>query len=199
VSIPEARVRIPGSRRVLTHDAHNPRMIGPRHVFPLIALAVTACSPSLNWRETRPENSGVRLTFPCKPSAQTRELALAGRPVSMQLHSCQAADATFALTVADMVDPTFVTPALRELRAAALRNLGPQAKGTAGPPFNVAGMTPNPEASRGIYAGSLPDGKAVQEQAAFFAVGTRVYQATVLGAMDAEAVDLFFESIKPIQ
>ena len=43
----------------------------------------------------------------------------------------------------------------------------------------------------------MPDGRAVTEQVAVFAKGTRVFQAMALGdKLDAEAVDTFFGSLR---
>ena len=58
-------------------------------------------------------------------------------------------------------------------------------------------MTPNPQAVRLRLEGVRPDGVAAQEQAAFFAKGLRVYQATVLGKrVPAEAADTFFAGLR---
>ena len=108
---------------------------------------------------------------------------------------CEAAGATFAFAFAELADSARVTPALVDLRRHASTNLGTGA----GPatPFPLAGSTPNPEASRIVVHGRLPNGAAVVEHAVFFARGLRVYQAAVLGpALDAEAVEAFLASLK---
>jgi hypothetical protein len=159
-----------------------------------IAICTIACTPTLDWREVRPEGSGVRALFPCKPSRQVREVALAGAPVSMAMHACNAGDAVYALAFADVGDPARVSSALGELRRTALRNIhaaAPEAR-----PFAVAGMTPNAQAVRFRGSGHRPDGSAVEEDVSLFAHGTVVYQATVLGtAVDAVAAQTFVDGL----
>lgn len=134
--------------------------------------------------------------FPCKPASHAREVTLTGVRVEMSMFACTAGDATYALASADMGDPARVTSALTELARAASANL----QSTAPPsvkPAQVRGMTPNPEAAQWQIDGRLPDGRAVREQATFFAHGTRVFQATVMGArLDAEAIETFFGALR---
>jgi hypothetical protein len=63
------------------------------------------------------------------------------------------------------------------------RGLGSERKA---PPCPYAaalrGAPPNDQAGRIVVEGPLPDGAAVQEHAAFFVRGLRVYAATVIGA-----------------
>ena len=64
-------------------------------------------------------------------------------------------------------------------------------------PVQIRGMTPNEQAVRVVARGKLPDGVAVQEHAAFFARGLRVYSATVIGAQTSpQAVEVFFGGLK---
>lgn len=150
----------------------------------------------MDWREVRPPDSDARAMFPCKPAGQSREVTLAGATVSMSLFACTGAGTTFALAFADMRDPTLVTPALEELTRAARTHLA-AATGVASQPVSVPGMTPNPRASKWHLRGQLPDGRSVQEHGAVFVHGTRVYQATVLGAkFDDEALEAFFGALR---
>lgn len=160
-----------------------------------VAIALGACSPVEDWREVRLADDTALALFPCKPSRQTRSVALAGAPVAMTLVACKAGDNTFAVVHADVEEPARVTPALQELAAAAAANLG--SAPAAGQPWRVEGMTPNPLAQRLRLQGRLPDGTAVGEEVVTFAKGTRVFQATVLGAAPAAAtVATFFEGLK---
>ena len=66
-----------------------------------------------------------------------------------------------------------------------------------GAPVQISGMTPNPQAARVSMTGRLPDGAAVQEQAAFFVKGLRVYQASIIGSTLAPDVTVtFFAGLK---
>jgi hypothetical protein len=161
----------------------------------LAVLGLTACSPALDWRETRPEDSGAVALFPCKPTSHARKVRLAGGEVLLTLHACTAADVTWALATADVVDPARVGPALEALLRSAADNIG--ARDPRPQPLTVAGATPNPGAGRVALEGRRSDGQVVQEQVAVFAKGTRVFQATVIGAMlPAEGVETFFGGLR---
>jgi hypothetical protein len=164
-------------------------------VATLIALVqLCACSPSLDWREVRPEGSGVVALFPCKPTMDARMVTLDGPPVRMVLTACQAGDATWAVAFADATEPSRVAPALAALRAASVSNLGAAARVIA--PMQVSGMTPNPQAERVRIDGKLPNGEAASLETGFFVKGTRVFQATVMGKAGSEPLAIFFDSLK---
>jgi hypothetical protein len=175
-----------------------------------LALATAACSPTFDWRETRPEGAaGLQAMFPCRPASHARRVTLAGAPVEMTMLACTAGQITFALTHADVADPALVEPALRELARSAGEHLRPAGSSASAPsaaarpgaavsqPVLVPGMTPQPQAARWRLAGQLPDGRAVQEELALFAKGTRVVQATMLGPrLDEAAREGFFGGLR---
>jgi hypothetical protein len=164
-------------------------------VFCLAAIAVlTACSPALDWREVQSQ-AGAVVMFPCKPSRDVRTIPLLGVPTQMTLQACQADGVTYALAVADVVDPARVASAVTMLRASLADNLS--ATPTVMGPLQVEGMTPNPLAERIRLNGRLPDGRTMQQEAGFFVKGTRVFQAIVMGPkVEPEAVGTFFDSLK---
>jgi hypothetical protein len=158
-------------------------------------LAASACSPALDWREVRLDGGSLTALFPCKPIGVSRDARLADRPLRMSLQSCSAAGTTFAVTHADVGDPARVAPALAGMQAALAANLG--SAPAAGEPFRVPGLAPGGQAVRLHLRGRLPDGADVDEQAVFFARGTRIYQAVVLGRhARGEAADTFFGSLR---
>lgn len=160
-----------------------------------VALLAAGCSPSLDWRETRAEGAGVVALFPCRPDRHARLVVVAGAATRMEMLVCSAGGATFAVSFLDLADPATVTPALAELQAKAVSNIGGlQILST---PTQVSGMTPNAQSAHVAMTGRLPDGAAVQEQAAFFVKGLRVYQASVIGARLApEVTATFFAGLK---
>jgi hypothetical protein len=161
----------------------------------IVALLAAGCSPSLDWRETRVEGAGVIALFPCRPDRHARPVVVAGAATRMEMLVCSAGSVTFAVSFLDLADPATVTPALAELRAAALSNIAGQPTQSAS--AQVSGMTPNAQAAQVSMTGRLPDGSAVQEQAAFFVKGLRVYQASVIGATLApEVAATFFAGLK---
>lgn len=158
-------------------------------------LGLAGCSPADEWRELRPEGSGILAMFPCKPDRHGREVRLAGQLRRMEMLVCASNGVTFALTFADIGDPAAVTPAVEEMRAAALGNVA--AAEVREQALTVPGMTPNPRAARLRFSGRRPDGAGVQEQAVFFVRGLRVYQATVLAPTVNEPVaETFFGGLR---
>ena len=165
----------------------------------LAALLLSACSPTFDWRESRPDGSGATLQFPCRPDRHERSVRVAETTLRVQLFSCSAGDATFSLTVGDGAEPTQVTPLLAALRKQTLANLA-AAEATERPLPAIAGATPNPESALLRIVGRRADGRRVVAHAAFFVKGLRLYQATVLGGDDdpagSEALATFFASIR---
>jgi len=160
-----------------------------------VATLMLACAPALDWRELRIASSGLSVLFPCKPASHARRVSLGTDEVRLELHACTAAGITWAVAFADMKDPARVGPALTELLTAAANNLS--AAATLVLPLKVEGATPNPASQRVQFQGRMPDGRAVAEQVAVFAKGTRVFQATALGdKLDPEAADSFFASLR---
>lgn len=160
-----------------------------------LAVLAGACAPALDWREVRPDAAGLVILLPCKPEQRSRQLALAGRQVQMQVLGCTAEGTTWGLSTADMADPALVGPALAELRAARLRNL--DGTETVVKPAQVGGMAPQAQAVRSSIAGKRPDGTPVVDQSLLFARGTRVFHAAALGGEpSAQATETFFDGLK---
>ena len=160
----------------------------------LVLASLGACSPTLDWRETAAEGSGVVAMFPCRPDRHDRAVRLVGTDLRMQMHSCRAANASFSLTYVDAAQPAQVGRLLEELHGRAVSNI---AGVSAGRPFAVPGATPNERSAQWRIEGRLPDGRGVTEHAAFFVKGSRVYQASALGeAVSADAVETFFGAIR---
>jgi hypothetical protein len=163
-------------------------------LFAASLAALAACAPSFDWRDARPEGSGVAMLFPCRPDRHERAVRIAGAEMRMQMHSCKAAGAIFSLAFVDAAQPAQVAPLLAELRAHAAANIGgaPEVH-----PFAPPGATPNEYSALLQIPGRLPDGRRVTEHAAFFVKGLRLYQATAIGeTLPVDAVQTFFGAIK---
>ncbi len=116
----------------------------------------------------------------------------------MTLHSCTAAGTTWAVSHVDVADPSKVGPALDALSTAVVSNVrAAAAPNRTNEPFTVSGMTPNPRAVRLRAVGTRPDGSAVTVEAAVFAKGTRIFQATMLGGKpNTQSSQTFFASLR---
>ena len=160
-------------------------------------LLLSACTPNLDWREVRPDDSGAVALFPCKPTHHARKLVLAGQEVLLHLVACSAGDATWALAFADLGDPARMTAALDALRASLRDNLGAAQAATRALPLAVDGATPSAAAGRIGFDGLRPDGQTVQAEVAVFAKGTRAFQASVIGPrLPADGLEAFFEGLR---
>lgn len=142
---------------------------------------LSACQPALNWREVRPEGSRAVALFPCKPDVEQRP--------GMGLAHCKAGEREFALSWADLPDPTQARAALKAMpRALAEKLKSPLREG---PVLAVPGMTPLPESAQ--YRLTSVNGVTRVE---VFAHGGRVYQALMtVGLDDAEAWDGFVKGL----
>ena len=161
----------------------------------LLLCMLVACSPSLDWRQVRPEGWGLVASWPCRPMLQARSVPLAGPAVELGLLSCTADGHRFAIASADVADPARVGPALKALAAAAQANV--QGVVEADRVALVPGMTPQPAARWRRVQGRLPDGQPVREQVLVFAQGMRVFQATLVGPVADDALaKTFFDSIE---
>jgi hypothetical protein len=166
-----------------------------RAAFGLLAAGAVGCSPTLDWREVRPQGGEIVALFPCRPSREERVVGVADVRVTLRMHGCKAAGSTFALGLMDLPAADMTTPVLADLRRRAAANLG--AGGPGFSEFGLRGATPNPQSSRIRVTGKLPDGSAVVEHAVFFTRGLRVYQAFVIGAAeDPAAIELFFSGLR---
>ena len=167
---------------------------------PIACAGLLACSPALDWREVRPEGGVLLAWLPCKPERLTRQMPLgnpgegAARPVEML--ACTALGTTWGITSMPVPDDAAVAAALQALRAARPRNL--DGRETEVAPAALPGIAPRPEALRFTVAGKRPDGSEVVERAVVFAHGGRVFHAAALGGSPtAEALETFFENLKP--
>jgi hypothetical protein len=134
--------------------------------------------------------------FPCRPASHQRSVRLGGDDVVMSMHSCTAEGTVYALSFADVQTPARVDAAIDDLSAAVQSHFRP-IDAAASHPAAVRGMTPHPRAVTWRLVGRLPDGRVMQESTALFRRGTRVYQATMLGAsLDAQARETFFDAVQ---
>lgn len=165
----------------------------------LIALFVlSACSPTFNWRELRPEGTPLQTLMPCKPEHATRTVPLAGAGTEMHLHSCDTGGLSFAVAWAELGEPARVDAALAEWPRASLASLRLAPELADSPEARWAFQMPGAPKARGLTVqGTGPQGQAVQMRAAYFARGSQVFQAAVYGpSLPDDVTTTFFEALK---
>jgi hypothetical protein len=174
----------------------------PRWALPgAVLLALAACSPTFNWREVRPDNTGLTLLLPCKPDKGEKAVPLGGPPTALRMLGCDVADATFAVAVADIGDASRAQAVLGQWQALTLANMKAAPVGT-GPgaaqaaPFVASGLAGVP-ALRVVASGQRADGRAVAGQAVYFSRGSQLFQVVLYAdRIDPEVAETFFSSLK---
>lgn len=173
-----------------------------RSTLPLAVLAGAAiiwlqgCSPSLNWRDVRPEGTGLVLLLPCKPDQAQKTVPLGGAATELTMLGCDAGGATFAVATADIGNEGKAADVLAQWQSLTLANM----KAAAGyqlVPIKVGGaaLTPPPVLVKAL--GKRADGTAVSGQAAYFAKGSRVFQVVMYAGKAApDTSETFFSSLK---
>lgn len=173
--------------------------LSPRPVaafFLSVLVLLVACSPTLNWREVRPEGTRLALLLPCKPDKAEKVVPLGGPATTLRMLGCDAGGATFAVAVADLGDASKAAPVLAQWQSLTLANM------KAGPvpqvsPLKLPGAAALPPASLVKAEGRGPDGKPVSGQAAYFVQGPQVFQVVMYAPRIApEVAETFFSSLK---
>ena len=158
-------------------------------------LALTACSPALNWREVRLEPSALVAMLPCKSDQGTRSVTLAGQNLSMHMMGCEADSATFAVSYADLPDATQAAAVQAQWQTAMLGNM--RATQNLQSPLNIKGVVGATGAVQLQAQGTQPDGRAVVAQGVWFIRGAQVFHAVMYAAkLNPEAADAFFTGFR---
>jgi hypothetical protein len=175
----------------------------PRHLpinaAPALCVVLTAlllaCSPALDWRTTPVPGTALTALFPCKPDHFSRSVALAGQVQVVALTSCKAQGQTFAVATMDVQEARRAYEGLMWLRQSAEQNFGGTLQSL--PPMAISLADGGGQGL--VVAAQLPrgDGTLLRAQMVFFSRGSRVYQATVMGAPPTnEALEFFFGNLK---
>ena len=158
----------------------------------LVALAgLGGCSPPFDWRSVPLPDTQLVAEMPCSPARFQRDVTVAGVPLKLFMLSCEAGGVTYGVATAEVGDPARVDAVLFGLRdsaAVAIRS----ADSTAGA-LNLEGITPFSGNTSAHLHGRRPDGETIEEAVRFFARGTRVYQASAVGATLPDAALRPFE------
>jgi hypothetical protein len=158
----------------------------------LMAMALlAACSPTLNWREVRPEGTRLALLLPCKPDKAEKTVPLGGPATPLSMLGCDAGGATFAVAVADLGDAAKAASVLAQWQSLTLANM------KAGPAQVSPLQMPGAAATLVKAEGRRADGTAVSGQAAYFAQGSQAFQVVLYADRIApEVAETFFSSLK---
>ena len=150
-----------------------------------------ACTPTFDWRSVRLPETQLVTELPCRPARFQRDVVVASVPLMLFMLSCETGGVTYGVATADVGDPARVDAVLHALRdsAAAAIHAADSPAGT----LTMSGATPFSGNSRARLHGQHPDGEGVDESVRVFARGTRVFQASAVGATLPEAALKPFE------
>jgi hypothetical protein len=167
-----------------------------RFALGLLGLAASAgCSPTFDWRTVAVPGTQLVTELPCRPGRFQRDVTVAGVPLKLFMLSCEAGGITYGVATADVGDPgrvDAVLHALRDSAAAAIRS----ANSPSGA-LNMPGVTPFSGNSSAHLHGQRPDGETVDEAIRVFGRGTRVFQASAVGAaLPENAVGPFEDGLR---
>ena len=157
----------------------------------LLAAALAACSPALNWREVPLQ--GLVALLPCKPDHAERPIQLAATRIHMQVSGCEAAGALYAISHVRISDPTQRTPTQDAWREASLAAM--QATPVRSQTMQLAKL--HAPLSWQAVQGKRPDGASLQAQWAWLSRGNDLYQVAVYGTqLNNEMTELLFSELR---
>ena len=157
----------------------------------LVGAAVTACSQTFDWRSVALSGTQLVTDLPCRPSRFQRDVTVAGASLKLFMLSCEAGGVTYGVATAEVGDPARVDGVLHALHdgaVAAIRSTDPSPGA-----LNLHGVTPFSGNSSAHLHGQRPDGQPIEEAVRVFARGTRVFQASAVGAALPDAALRPFE------
>lgn len=163
----------------------------------VVALAVAACTPALDWRDVRDPQGHWTAQLPCKPVTVTRDVTLGPQTVAMTLMACEAGGSTWALATADVRDPAQVGAALTLLRPSVGERLAQVQPVAPAASWAPPGATPQPAAGTWHGRGRTPDARTLEVFSAAASHGTVVLLATAMGEKPApQARAQFIASVR---
>lgn len=68
-----------------------------RCVLPAVLALLAACSPKYDWREMPAADNAIRVTFPARPQADTRQVDVAGHALPLTFNIAQVDSSVFAV------------------------------------------------------------------------------------------------------
>ena len=172
-------------------------------------MGLSACQPSLNWRNVQMPETTLSFELPCKPDKTTKPVSMAGQTLELSVVGCEAGDAVWAVMSAKLSADADRTELLKGWRQATLQNM--RANQIEDATWMPARMTALPGALRLKAIGTTAKGEPVRAHAVWFAHlegdSVRVVHAVVYqnqghkkdqkhDLKQSQSADLLIESMK---
>jgi len=168
-----------------------------------IVVGLSACQPSLNWRASQLEGTGLRFELPCKPDRVARTVNMAGQALELSVAGCEAGDSVWAVMSTQVSASADRSDLLKGWRQATLQNMRASQSNEA--PWQPERLGILPGAVRVKAQGTSLQGQAVIAQAVWFShlegdsvrlVHAVVYQNKTNRSSHDQSADQFLESVK---
>ncbi|RKF47369.1 hypothetical protein BCY88_23680 [Paraburkholderia fungorum] len=161
--------------------------------------ALSACSPTFDWRTIMNNDNGYTVDLPAKPGNDQRVIQIGGKPMQMAMQTAEAGDAVFAVGTVMLPSDDEATQraALEFLRTGLARNVGAAPDAHAVQiPLAAGGQVLGLEMKLTGEAGSQHETRTVY--ARLVARGRHVYQAAIIASkpVQQEQIDQFFSSFQ---
>ena len=158
----------------------------------VLGIAISACSPTLNWRSVMLE--GVQAALPCKPDQAQRQVRLAELDLTLTMAGCEADGGLYAVSHLRLAPGAQAQPVMDAWRSEALRAL----RGIAAPvPKPLAALGTRPAITLYQASGSNPHGQAVQARWAWVQRDRDIYHwALYAPALRPEMEEPFFSTMQ---
>jgi hypothetical protein len=165
----------------------------------VLGAALSACSPTFDWRTVMNNDNGYTVDFPAKPGNDQRPVQIGGTAMPMAMQTAEAGNAVFAIGTVMLPDDQEATQraALAFLRDGLARNVGAAPDAHAVQiPLAAGGQVLGLEMKLSGEAGSQHEMRTVYARLA--ARGRHVYQAAIIAdkPLQPEQVEQFFSSFK---
>ena len=130
-------------------------------------MGLSACQPSLNWRNVQMPETTLSFELPCKPDKTTKPVTMAGQSLELSVLGCEAGDAVWAVMSAKLSADADRTELLKGWRQATLQNMrATQIEDAAWMPGRITAL---PGALRLKARGTTAKGEPVHAHAVWFA------------------------------
>jgi hypothetical protein len=185
--------------RPLKRSGRARSVLGAATLALALGVALSACSPTFDWRTVMNNDNGYTVDFPAKPGNDQRAVQIGGTPMQMAMQTAEAGNAVFAVGTVMLPDDSDATQraALDFLRAGLARNVGAAPDAHAVQiPLAAGGKTPGLEMTVSGAAGAKHETRTVY--ARLVARGRHVYQAAIIAdePLPQDQVDQFFSSFQ---
>ena len=163
-----------------------------------LAITLSACTPTYDWREVRGIDAPYVVLLPAKPATHSRQINLDGIPLVMTMTGAEVNGVTFAVGNATLPGQAEPQLALNAMKAGLLKNIGGTVRqekfspvpGNSAPSIDVEAI--------GSAMGNA-DGQPKILFARFAEKDRRIYQVVVVGqekTVERDTVETFFSSFK---